>query len=65
MPREETPMKPIRTEDQAKVLGDTGDLQPEASYAIDLALAPGIYLLFCNVPGHYAAGMATALTVTP
>lgn len=52
-------------EDQVKALGDTGDLQPGASYAFDLALAPGTYLLFCNVPGHYAAGMATALTVTP
>jgi uncharacterized cupredoxin-like copper-binding protein len=52
-------------EDQVKVLGDTGDLQPGTSYAFDLALAPGAYLLFCNVPGHYAAGMVTPLTVTP
>jgi uncharacterized cupredoxin-like copper-binding protein len=52
-------------EDQVKVLGDTGDLQPGASYGFDLALAPGTYLLFCNVPGHYAAGMVTPLTVTP
>jgi uncharacterized cupredoxin-like copper-binding protein len=52
-------------EDQVKVLGDSGNLQPAASYAFDLALAPGTYLLFCNVPGHYAAGMVTPLTVTP
>jgi len=52
-------------EDQVKVLGDTGDLQPGASYAFDLTLAPGTYLLFCNVPGHYAAGMVSPLTVPP
>ncbi len=52
-------------EDQVKVLGDTGDLQPSASYSFDVTLAPGSYLLICNVPGHYAAGMSTPLTVTP
>jgi uncharacterized cupredoxin-like copper-binding protein len=52
-------------EDQVKILGDSGDLQPGASYVFDLALAPGTYLLFCNVPDHYAAGMVTPLTVTP
>jgi len=52
-------------EDQVKVLGESGDLQPQASYAFDLSLPSGTYLLFCNVPGHYAAGMATPLTVTP
>ena len=52
-------------EDQVKVLGDTGDLQPGASYTLDVTLTPGSYLLICNVPGHYAAGMVTPLTVTP
>ena len=52
-------------EDQVKVLGESGDLQPQASYVFELSLPSGTYLLFCNVPGHYAAGMATALTVTP
>ena len=52
-------------EDQVKVLGDTGDLQPGASYTLDVTLTPGSYLLICNVPGHYAAGMVTPLSVTP
>jgi uncharacterized cupredoxin-like copper-binding protein len=52
-------------EDQVKVSGDTGDLQPGASYTLDVTLMPGSYLLICNVPGHYAAGMVTPLTVTP
>ena len=51
-------------EDQIKVLGESGDLQPGASYAFDVTLVPGTYLLICNVPGHYAAGMVTPLTVT-
>ena len=36
-------------EDQVKVLGDTGDLQPGASYTLDVTLTPGSYLLICNV----------------
>ena len=51
-------------ENQVKVLGETGDLRPSASYAFDIDLKPGSYLLICNVPGHYAAGMVAVLTVT-
>lgn len=52
-------------EEQVKVLGDTSELQPNASHTLELTLAPGSYLLICNVPGHYAAGMATPLLVRP
>jgi uncharacterized cupredoxin-like copper-binding protein len=52
-------------EDQLKVLGDTSKLQPNKSGSVEVTLAPGSYLLICNVPGHYAAGMATTLRVTP
>ena len=52
-------------EDQVKSLGDTEYLQPNESRTLDVTLKPGSYLLICNVPGHYAAGMFTALTVTP
>jgi uncharacterized cupredoxin-like copper-binding protein len=31
---------------------------------VTLDLAPGRYELVCNLPGHYAAGMYTQLTVT-
>jgi uncharacterized cupredoxin-like copper-binding protein len=57
--------KAIVAEDQVKVLGDTENLQPDASHTLDVTLAPGWYLLNCNVPGHYASGMSTPLTVTP
>ncbi len=52
-------------EDQVHVLGETKELPPNASAALDLELPAGTYLLICNLPGHYAAGMATPLAVTP
>ena len=52
-------------ENQVKVLGDTGELMPNGSKVLDLTLPAGSYLLICNVPGHYAAGMAIPFTVTP
>ena len=52
-------------EDQVHVLGETGELPPNASATLDLDLPAGTYLLICNLQGHYAAGMATPLAVTP
>jgi len=52
-------------EDQVKVLGEAADLQPNVSKTFGVALTPGSYLLICNLPGHYAAGMAVPLSVTP
>ena len=49
---------------QIKMLGETEEMQPNGEKTITLDLKPGIYLLICNVPGHYAAGMWTPLTVT-
>lgn len=36
---------------------------PGTSSWVSLQLAPGRYELVCNLPGHYAAGMYTQLTV--
>ena len=52
-------------EEQVRVLGETPELQPNASAALDLTLAAGSYLLVYNLPGHYASGMVVPLTVTP
>ena len=52
-------------EEQVKVLGEAGDLQPNTSTTVELTLSAGSYLLICNLPGHYAAGMVAALNVTP
>ncbi len=51
-------------EKQVKMLGETEEMQPNAEKTITLDLKPGAYLLICNVPGHYGAGMWTPLTVT-
>ncbi len=39
-------------------------IEPGAMGWVTLHLAPGTYELVCNLPGHYAAGMYTWLTVT-
>jgi len=52
-------------EDQVKMLGEVSDLQPSGSKSLEVELAAGSYLLICNLPGHYAAGMAVPFTVTP
>lgn len=51
-------------EKQIRMLGETEEMPPNTEKAITLDLKPGSYLLICNVPGHYAAGMWTPLTVT-
>jgi len=40
------------------------DMEPGASGKMTLTLKPGKYVLFCNVPGHYAAGQHIRFTVT-
>jgi uncharacterized cupredoxin-like copper-binding protein len=52
-------------EEQVTMAGETGELAPSASKALELTLKPGSYLLICNLPGHYAAGMVLPFTVTP
>lgn len=52
-------------EDAAGHLGEVAELNPGKSGELTLTLEPGDYLLFCNIPGHYALGMWTLITVTP
>jgi uncharacterized cupredoxin-like copper-binding protein len=51
-------------EDKAGDKGEVSELDPGASGSLTVNLQPGKYLLICNVPGHYAAGMWTEFTVT-
>ena len=51
-------------EDKAGDKGEVSELDPGASGSLTVNLQPGEYLLICNVPGHYAAGMWTTFTVT-
>jgi uncharacterized cupredoxin-like copper-binding protein len=50
-------------EEKSGDLGEVSELDPGKSGSLTLDLKPGVYILFCNVPGHYMAGMWTALTV--
>lgn len=38
-------------------------IAPGASSWVTMDLAPGRYEVLCNLPGHYAAGMYSELTV--
>ncbi len=40
------------------------ETEPGESGQVTLHLNPGTYILFCNIPGHYAMGMWTLLKVT-
>ena len=44
-------------------LGEVSELDPGKSGSLTVAMEPGKYLLFCNVSGHYMAGMWTVLVV--
>jgi uncharacterized cupredoxin-like copper-binding protein len=43
--------------------GEVADVSPGASKAGTFKFAPGNYVMFCNIPGHYAAGMYGTITV--
>lgn len=52
-------------EDKAGDKGEVSELDPGASGSLTVDLKPGKYLLICNVPGHFVAGMWTEFTVKP
>jgi uncharacterized cupredoxin-like copper-binding protein len=45
-------------------LGMIDDMAPGESGQMTVTLKPGMYVLFCNAPGHYAAGQHTMFRVT-
>ena len=52
-------------EDAAGAIGEVSELEPGMSGKLTLRLKPGIYMLVCNIPGHYILGMWTHFKVTP
>lgn len=51
-------------EDAAGHLAEVAELEPGQSGTLTINMKPGIYILYCNIPGHYELGMWTLLTVT-
>jgi uncharacterized cupredoxin-like copper-binding protein len=56
----DSPMHP--NEDAAQGMID--DMDPGKTGRMTMRLKPGTYMLFCNAPGHYAAGQHTIFKVT-
>jgi len=53
------------TGDGVQKVFDSGDnIDVGTTKTFHAALAPGNYVMICNLPGHYKAGMHTAFTVT-
>ena len=52
-------------EDKAGDKGEVSELDPGKSGSLTVDLKAGKYLLICNVPGHYGAGMWAEFTVNP
>ncbi|HUY99823.1 MAG TPA: cupredoxin domain-containing protein [Thermomicrobiaceae bacterium] len=51
-------------DDNGLKVGEVDDVAPGKSATETFRLKSGHYVLFCNQPGHYRMGMATALNVT-
>jgi len=47
----------------AESAGEIPDVEAGETKSADFELTPGKYVIFCNLPGHYAAGMYGTLTV--
>jgi uncharacterized cupredoxin-like copper-binding protein len=56
-----------RSVDEKKFKGikDLGDLHPGSRHSTTIKLTAGKYILFCNYPGHFKAGMVIPFTVAP
>ena len=57
----------VDEEKMDEIAGETGeipDVEAGKTKSEEFELTPGKYVMFCNLPGHYAAGMYGTLTVT-
>jgi uncharacterized cupredoxin-like copper-binding protein len=44
-------------------LGEVSELEPGKSGSLTLELKPGLYVLYCNIPGHFDVGMWKTIEV--
>lgn len=54
--------KTLKAKEEGKV-GEIASIPAGRSASVTLDLTPGRYVLICNIPEHYAAGMYAALIV--
>lgn len=52
-------------EDSLQKFGSINQIEPNGLASISLKLNRGRYLLYCNLPGHYMAGMWAIIDVSP
>ena len=52
-----------KLEQNGEDAGEIADVAPQATKQGTFSLKPGKYVMFCNIPGHYAQGMYGTLTV--
>jgi uncharacterized cupredoxin-like copper-binding protein len=52
-------------ENALQAFGSVNEIDPSRSAALTLTMKPGKYILYCNLPGHYMAGMWTVIDVAP
>ncbi len=50
-------------EDGSGHLGEISELESGQTGSMTLNMKPGFYALYCNIPGHYVAGMWTVIEV--
>ena len=53
-----------KMDEVAEEAGEIPDVEAGDTKSEEFNLTPGKYVMFCNLPGHYAAGMYGTLTVT-
>lgn len=56
--------EPNGTANESTSVGEAADLAPGQVKEVTLDLKPGRYILVCNLPGHYKAGMYHTFVVT-
>jgi uncharacterized cupredoxin-like copper-binding protein len=49
---------------EAEEAGEIADVEAGETKSESFNLTPGKYVMFCNLPGHYAGGMYGTITVT-
>ncbi len=52
-----------KLDEEAEEIGEIADVEAGDTKSEEFDLEPGKYVIFCNLPGHYAQGMYGTITV--